>query len=154
MFICSGYSNDIIFDVFEKKIILDDLIYTDEGTFQGCFDVKREYKSCLYNKVIAYCDMKFINLNLRNTILCSSCLHWHTMEAIFLSLLRTIDIETISVFCGYLYCQNVAEVLNWLNQWKNDNSSFVMYDETINQNNKRFTVQFFTKRFFLIKLPL
>ena len=70
---------------------------------------------------------KFINLNLRNTILCSSCLHWHTMEAIFLSLLRTIDIETISVFCGYLYCQNVAEVLNWLNQWKNDNSSFVMH---------------------------
>ena len=65
MFICSGYSNDIIFDVFEKKkIILDDLIYTDEGTFQGCFDVKREYKSCLYNKVIACCDMKIHKLEL------------------------------------------------------------------------------------------
>ena len=63
MLMCSSCSNDIIFDVFEKKIILDDLIYTDEGTFQGCFDGKREYKSCFVQQSHC-CDMKFINLNL------------------------------------------------------------------------------------------
>ena len=55
----------ILFLTFsKKKIILDDLIYTDEGTFQGCFDGKREYKSCLYNEVIACCNMKIHKLEL------------------------------------------------------------------------------------------
>ena len=62
--LCVVVTVTILFLTFSKKIILDDLIYTDEGTFQGCFDGKREYKSCLYNKVIACCDMKIHKLEL------------------------------------------------------------------------------------------
>ena len=64
--LCAVVTVTILFLTFskKKKIILDDLIYTDEGTFQGCFDGKREYKSCLYNEVIACCDMKIHKLEL------------------------------------------------------------------------------------------